>query len=214
VPPEAAPYCVLSEEEIVRDGDEGASEVYDLADEVEAFVSTEIARAIVDMNRAPGDRRKDGVVKTHTCWDVPVYDPTPPPEVLQELIDRYHRPYHARLRKESSGKPLLGIDCHTMAAFGPPVGPDPGEERPAACLSNAGTTCPEAWLRGLGAALEEALEGEVRLNDPFQGGYITRTYAGPMPWVQLELSRAPFLSRAEKRRRVLEALRRFRDRCL
>jgi len=32
---------------------------------------------------------------------------------------------------------MLGIDCHTMAAKGPPIGPDPGKERPLVCLSNA-----------------------------------------------------------------------------
>lgn len=212
VPREVAPFCVLTEEEIVRDGDEGAAAIYDLEGEVEAFVTTEVARAILDMNRAEDDRRKDGVVKTHTCWDVPVYDPAPPEEVFRGLIDRYYRPYHARLRDESARELLLGIDCHTMAAVGPPVGPDPGVERPAACLSNAGTTCPAAWLRGLADALEESLEREVRLNDPFQGGYITRTYARLMPWVQLELTRAPFLSEIEKRARVLDALRRFRER--
>jgi formiminoglutamase len=214
VPPEAAPFCVLTEDEIREDGDEGAAEIYALGDEVEVFVTTEIARAIVDMNRAEDDRRKDGVVKTHTCWDVPVYAPTPPESVLKELIERYYRPYHALLREGAAGEVALGIDCHTMAAHGPPVGPDPGQERPVVCLSNGGMTCPEKWLRGLAASLEQTLELEVRLNDPFPGGSITRTYAALMPWVQLELSRAPFLSEAQKRERVLEALRRFRERAL
>jgi formiminoglutamase len=214
VPPEAERYCILTEEEIARDGDEGAAAVYALDSEVESLVRTDVARAIVDMNRAEDDRRKDGVVKTHTCWDVPVYDPTPPERVFQELIEHYHRPYHARLRDESVRDLALAIDCHTMAAVGPPVGPDPGQQRPAACLSNAGKTCPESWLRALAAALEETLEREVRRNDPFRGGYITRTYAELMPWAQLELSRGPFLSEAQKRERVLEAFRRFRSRVL
>ena len=34
------------------------------------------------------------------------------------------------------------------------------------------------------------------------GGYITRTHAAEMPWIQIELSRSPFLSDGEKRRRV------------
>jgi N-formylglutamate amidohydrolase len=75
-------------------------------------------------------------------------------------------------------------------------------------------TCPEEWLCSLAASLEQTLELEVRLNDPFPGGYITRTYAALMPWVQLELSRAPFLSETQKRERVLEALQRFRFRLL
>ena len=34
---------------------------------VGAFVTIDIARAIVDLNQAEDDFRKDGVIKTHTC---------------------------------------------------------------------------------------------------------------------------------------------------
>jgi hypothetical protein len=52
------------------DSDEGAAEVYfDLEKVVEAFCTSGIARAIVDMNRAADDFRKDGVIKTHTCYE-------------------------------------------------------------------------------------------------------------------------------------------------
>ena len=45
----------------------------------------------------------------------------------------------------------------------------------------------------------------------FQGGYITRTHAAEMFWVQLELSRGPFLSNREKREGVLAALAEWTD---
>ncbi|MGD8376962.1 MAG: N-formylglutamate amidohydrolase, partial [Acidobacteriota bacterium] len=93
VPPEAAPYCVLEPDAIVADGDEFARPIYALEDEVEAFVTTEIARAIVDLNRPEDDRRPDGVVKTHTCWNVPVYRPFPPDDVIETLLECYYRPY-------------------------------------------------------------------------------------------------------------------------
>ena len=73
VPDEVAHLCTLTEREIAEDGDEGAAAIYDLAGDVDAFVTTDVARAIVDLNRAVDDRRRDGVVKTHTCWDVPIY---------------------------------------------------------------------------------------------------------------------------------------------
>ena len=208
VPAAVAPYCILTREQIAEDGDEGAAEIYDIEDEVEAFVTTSVARAIVDLNRAEDDRRKDGVVKTHTCWDVPVYDPFPPEAVVQSLLETYHRPYHARLRElASTSGARLGVDCHTMLAFGPPVSPDPGAERPWVCLSNGDGTCPQEWMDGLRRSFAKLLGGNVRLNDPFRGGYVTRTHAAEMPWVQLELSRAPFLSNAEKRSLVLQAFR-------
>lgn len=210
VPQEVGPYCVLSPEEIERDGDAGAGEVYDLGSEVQSFVTTDIARAIVDLNRPEDDRRADGVVKTHTCWNVPVYRSPLPEGLVETLLERYHRPYHRRLSGLAGGAVLCGVDGHTMAAFGPPVGPDPGRERPAVCLSHAGHTCPEPWFRRLADGFRESFSPfTVRTNDPFRGGYTIRAHAKEMPWVQVELSRAPFLPHREKRDRVLRALRYF-----
>ncbi|NIQ82806.1 MAG: N-formylglutamate amidohydrolase, partial [Anaerolineae bacterium] len=73
IPPEVESICVLTQEQIVEDGDEGAGEIYSIEDEVAAFVTTGVARAFVDVNRAEDDRRADGVVKTHTIWEIPIY---------------------------------------------------------------------------------------------------------------------------------------------
>lgn len=209
VPPEVEEICILSEAEIIRDGDEGAADIYlPLEREVKTLVFTDVARAVLDMNRPVIDRSKDGIVKTHTCWDVPVYSAPPSEELVASLIDQYHAPYHARL----SGFPdsvVLGVDCHTMAAKAPPVAPEPGRERPFVCVSNAGFTCPREWIDWLAEAFERAFEREVRINDPFRGGYIIRSHAKELPWVQLEISRAPFVSNEEKYRLVLEALARW-----
>lgn len=206
VPEEAHPYCALDEAQIVADGDEQAAEIYDVESLVAAFVTTDVARAIVDLNRAENDRSKDGVVKTHTCWDVPVYRAFPPPATIETLLARYYRPYHERLVELGRSGPTLAIDCHTMAAHGPPVGPDPGAERPRVCLSNADGTCPQAWLESMAECFSTAFGGGVALNAPFRGGYITRRHAAEMPWMQIELSRAPFLSAAAKRERLVAAL--------
>jgi formiminoglutamase len=211
VPPEAAPHCVLTPEQIAADGDEQAAEIYAIESQVAAFVTSDVARAIVDLNRAEDDRSKDGVVKTHTCWDVPVYHTFPAEEVIEALLERYHRPYHARLSRLATDEVRLAIDCHTMAAHGPPVGPDPGAERPRVCLSNADGTCPQAWIEALAECFERAFDAPASINEPFTGGYITRRHAAEMPWVQLELSRAPFVPPAAKRECVLAALR---DWCL
>jgi formiminoglutamase len=207
VPPEVEDLCILSAEQIARDGDEGASEIYAFPDRVAAHVAADVARAIVDPNRAPDDFGRDGVVKTHTCWDEPVYREQPSPQTRRALLERYWRPYHAELSLRAREGVVLGVDCHTMAATAPPVGPDPGAERPPVCLSDgAGSTCPPELFERLAAALEEAFGVPVSRNAPFRGGYIVRTHAAELPWVQLELSRAPFASPAEKRDRVLAAL--------
>ena len=211
-PPEVSAWSILSAQDIRDDSDGGAAAIYDLADAVRAYATTAVARAFVDLNRAEDDRRQDGVVKTHTCWDVPVYDPFPPEEVVETLLARYYRPYHARLRALADSGVILGADCHTMAATGPPAGPDPGAERPWVCLSNGDGACPDDWFVRLHDSFARQFGDHVTLNHPFRGGHITRSHAAELPWVQLELSRAPFLPDEEKRDRVLAALTDFASR--
>jgi len=215
VPPEAKPYCRLTRKDIIADGDEGAAEIYDLQRHVADFVTTDVARAIIDLNRTEDDRRPDGVVKMETCWNVPVYHTFPPGPVVEQLLNRYYRPYHTRL---STGIPpgvRLCVDCHTMAAVGPPIGPDPGEIRPHICLGNgngdddANLTLPAGWTGQLLGCFRAAFGDAVTTNEPFAGGYITRHHGRERPWLQLEVSRAPFMSNPEKRYGVLRALTDF-----
>jgi formiminoglutamase len=117
---------------------------------VEAFCTSGIARAIVDMNRAVDDFRKDGVIKTHTCYDVRVYKEFPSRKLIEQLLTKYYHPYHQKLERLTNTENIVvGIDCHTMAAVGPPIGPDAGKSRPLVCLSNADGTCPDDWLTEL-----------------------------------------------------------------
>lgn len=200
VPDQVKSIARIAAEDVIKDGDEQAAEIYlPLCDHVVHVVTTDIARAFVDLNRAPDDFRKDGVIKTHTCWDVPVYVSTPDAEVVARLLECYYYPYHEKLRELAlAGDVRVGVDCHTMAAVGPPVAPDPGQHRPVACVSDADGTCDRGWTQELATKLAEFLGGEVRINDPFKGGYITRAHAAELPWLQLEVSRGDFLSAKEK----------------
>ena len=205
VPQEVKDYCALSPEQILADSDEGASEIYDFKTEVADFVTTDIARAIVDMNRAENDRSRDGIIKTHTSYDVQVYRQSIPDDVVEMLLERHYRPYHQRI-SESSEDVKFGVDCHTMAAIGPPSARDSGSERPNICLSNAYSTCPQDWFEKITHCFEESFNSEVSVDNPFKGGYIVRSHSSELPWVQVELSRAPFLPIAKKRECVLKAL--------
>ena len=212
IPPEVKELCVLNPDDILRDGDEGADEIYSsLKDRVAGFIKAGVARAFVDVNRNPDDRRRDGVVKTHTCWDVPVYKEAPTEGIVDVLIEKYYEPYHSELTKLAEGK-VIGVDCHTMAATGPPVGPDPGLERPPICLGNADGTCPEEWFHSFVHCISRNFELPVSINKPFRGGFIIRRHATEIPWVQLELNRAPFMSNREKCERVLASLTEWLDR--
>jgi formiminoglutamase len=150
------------------------------------------------------------VVKTHTCWDVPVYRESPPPHLIEGLLDRDYHPYHAQLYHEISGEVRLCVDCHTMAATGPLIGPMAGEERPHGCLGDAnGATLPRGWMDRLAECFRTTFGDSVCVNSPFAGGYITRTHGRRRPWLQLELSRGEFLDHDGQRWRVLMALTEF-----
>ena len=44
--------------------------------------------------------------------------------------------------------------------------------------------------------LENEFECNVSINDPFQGGHITKTYGNnPLPWIQIEMNRDLYLSK-------------------
>ncbi len=213
VPPEAEPYRILTDAQIADDADGQAREVYARLDgRVRAFLSSDVARAIVDLNRASGDFGPDGVVKTATCSEDPVYNPFPPESVVDTLLQRYYRPYHEHLSRLAAMEGVvLGVDCHTMAATGPSAGPDPGRKRPLACLSDAGGTLPGPWFTRLARCFTAQFGPSVSLNDPFKGGWITSSHASELPWVQIELSRSEELSPEDKSNRVLAALTDFCD---
>ena len=73
---------------------------------------------------------------------------------------------------------------------------------------DAAGTLPYAWFVRLAACLESAFGDRPSINELFRGSYIIRSDASEMPWVQLEISRADFLTAGEKRQRVFEALKR------
>jgi len=209
IPPEVNDICILTPEQIYADSDGGATEIYsELENSVDAYITSDIARAIVDLNRAADDFRKDGIIKTHTCYDVPIYREHPSQKLIGLLLAKYYHPYHQKLEHLVNKKKIkIGIDCHTMAAVGPPVGPDAGKPRPLLCLSNADGTCPDEWVHTLAECFQKVFSLEqVMINEPFKGGYIIRNHSADIPWLQIELSRTENISNKDKRDGVLEAL--------
>lgn len=209
IPKEVEKLSILTREDIHKDSDGGAGTIYNqLKGHVAAFVTTSIARAFVDLNRACDDMRKDGVIKTHTCWDVPVYSSSLPEPVVKKLIKKYYTPYHKQLDHHSKDKNIiLGVDCHTMAETGPPVGPDPFLKRPFINLGDLDhTSCPKNWTDKLFECFSLQFGDNIQVNKPFKGGWITRRHSKTMPWIQLEISREPFCSDPDKGKKVLKAL--------
>jgi formiminoglutamase len=204
IPPCVRERIALTRADILEDGDAFTREIYDFGGRVQAVVQTDTARAVIDLNRdvaqMPPDH-PDGVLKTVTCYEKPVYREGrfPNSELVSRLIEEHYRPYHERLRAAAREPGLvLGLDCHSMAEQAPPIAAQAGQLRPLICLGNAyGESCPMPMAEALAACSREVLglQGDqVTLNEPFSGGFITRTHGNnPIPWLQLEISRSLYL---------------------
>jgi formiminoglutamase len=192
----------------------------------------EYYRAVVDLNRAPDDiapANKDGVIKSHTCYDVEVYRPgaLPDEDLKKLLLDRYYFPYHRQLEGWLERDDVrMGVDCHSMAAVSPPIEADAGTPRPLICLGNLGDhegrvvppfhriTCGTEMIRFMRDEFVRALQHEdvdlevpdvATMNVPFNGGYITRQMGNKtVPFVQIEMSRVLYLAEPYFDDRTLE----------
>jgi formiminoglutamase len=178
------------------------------------------SRLAVDPNRFEGQTTEGGIVPSSDFDSKPLY---PEGQGLdsadcQQLIERYHRPYHAALAQRiEAGDYSFFIDGHSMMASAPLRSPDFGRVRPDACVSNCGdaqgSPIPDGrplvcsaelirfvqgrlghWLRSIPApdfGDNAAPTGNIGLNSPFRGGHGVRTHGRPeggMPGVQLELN--------------------------
>lgn len=203
-PPEIAGRVCITPEALFDDSDAFTRDIYGVQSQVARFEAATIARAFVDLNRAREDRPPadpDGVVKTATCYSEPIYEPGNEltDDLTEMLLSRYYDPYYERLEDAVSRGVRLALDCHSMADEAPPISPDPGSKRPLFCLSNDnGRTCPRALVDRLTGAIAEEFAidpTDVRINDPFRGGNITRMFGarGEVPWVQVEMNRSLYL---------------------
>jgi formiminoglutamase len=213
----------LCKKDAFHDGDPFTSEIYDFFDRVEFQIVMEYYRAVVDLNRQPDDiapQNPDGVIKSHTCWNVPVYKKgSLPDERLKKiLLDKYYFPYHKKIEEQIKNPDIkLAIDCHSMAAKSPPIEADAGSVRPLICLGNLGdengeiepvfkrVTCDPELIRFMADEFRMVFQHEdlevdpparATMNVPFNGGNITRRYSGRgVPFVQIEMSRALYLTK-------------------
>ncbi len=205
IPTEAKDRLCLSQSDLFADGDAFTREIYGVADSVTAYVDTPYARAFIDLNRDTNDlppKNPDGIVKTITCHSKAIYTPGKElsPEDSALLIAKYYHPYHQNIRQllDTHSHIQLALDCHSMEAIGPEISPDRGQKRPAICLGiNRGKSCSMEMVKKLAECFQTTFEldaTEVTIDKPFSGGFITRTYGNkPVPWIQIEISRALYL---------------------
>lgn len=221
IPMELWDRVCLSPVDLLDDSDAFTRQIYGLGKHVYFEVQAKIARAFVDLNRAPNDRppqNPDGIIKSMTCYQRPIYKigDMPDETLANHLIKTYYEPYHRQIQqiqmKTSTSRRVaieLALDCHSMAAVGPAIAPDPGQKRPMICLGNRfHETSSSEMIETLADCFRQSFAvsaEDVAINEPFAGGYITRTYgAKPIPWIQVEISRALYLESPYFNRETLE----------
>ena len=216
IPHEIRDRIALTEKEVFDDGDAFTRDLYNFRDDALAYIDTPIARAFIDLNRAPNERppeNPDGVVKTVTVNQCAVYKSGrfPSEPLIQTLLKNYYFPYHQVLDALQSNTTIkLALDCHSMLAMSPPISEVPGQSRPLFCLSNRGNkngmpkemdqeiTSPPEMIQLLAKCFRKIFncsKEEVKINEPFSGGYIIQShYKGKIPWIQLEINRKLYLA--------------------
>ena len=204
-PSELENHLCITEKDLFDDIDPFVQEIYDLKDAVECVVKADIARTFVDLNRSIQDlppKNLDGLIKSCTCYQKSIYlnGHEPDNSLTKILIQNYYLPYHRVIQRSLKELDLqLGLDCHSMASLAPNISPDGNnKKRPLFCLSNQdGKTSTEERILLLASCISESFEIEksnIKINDPFHGGYITKTYGNnPIPWIQIEMSRELYL---------------------
>jgi N-formylglutamate amidohydrolase len=189
IPAEIRKSLNLSDQEIEESTDIGTLEIFGTLPASAVFCAS-WSRLVVDLNRAPDQRDRKGVVAHIDYSGRNIYRPEslPGKEEVERRLRVYYNPYHRQLRGALDSNEIAGlIDCHSLFAIGPPEAPDPGEKRKDIVLSNNGdlqgfarpgsgpTTCPAERLKLAKAVFEES-GFSVSLNRPYAGGYITTHY--------------------------------------
>ncbi len=205
-PHELEKFLCISKQDLFDDIDPYVREIYDLRDKVTKVISTDIARTFVDQNRSKDDlppKNPDGVIKSTTCYGRPIYleEIHKNSQLVDTLLSNYYETYHKNIQDALKLEIKFAFDCHSMASQAPQIAPDSEQnERPLFCISNQdGKTCTNSSLKKLGKSIQEAFdvsEKDIKFNDPFKGGYLTRTYGNnPVPWIQIEMNRKMYLEK-------------------
>ena len=170
------------------------------------------SRYVIDLNR-PKDakplysdgRQETTLCPTHDFDGKPLYNDTfrLTEEEQNRRIETFYTPYHTQLEKllmgglEKFGKVLL-VEAHSIRRSVPKLHPSPF---PDLILGNQqGRTCSEAVIEAAFQSLKNH-DFNVKKNDPFMGGFITRNYADSkkrIQTIQLEKSQDLYFDEASR----------------
>lgn len=203
IPEEVNKINILSDKDLLMDSDAFTQQIYASEKFVKYEIKTEIARAYVDLSREEfkiAPEYKDGLIKSHTCYNKKIYSSQPDKKLQALLIEKYYSPYHENLSELLNDSELiLALDCHSMAETGPDISPDKGKERPLINLGdNMNMSANPLYTKLLKQAFTDVFgfeKDDISINKPFKGGYITRKYGkNPVDVIQIEMNRKLYLN--------------------
>jgi len=194
----------------IADTDWHVGQLYEFAGELGAsLLIARYSRYVVDLNRPPDDAAMypgqvaTGLCPRYTFAGEPLYrdDAAVGPDEAGERIERYWRPYHARLSqaldelRARHGCAFLW-DAHSIPSRVPRLFDG---ELPVLNLGNFdGRSCGADVAREL-VRIADASPYNAVLNGRFKGGYITRHYGDPgngVQAMQLELAQRAYMDEA------------------
>jgi N-formylglutamate deformylase len=192
----------------VPDTDWFVHELYGFAPEMGiTLVHAGFSRYVVDLNRDPAgaklygdDRPETTLVPVQSFGGKPLYrNATPDDKEIARRKAQYFDPYHvglaallAGLRKEF--KHVLFFDAHSIQRRVPSIRPEPFPD--VIVGDQKGKTAAPALSQAALASLENS-GLKVSYNDPFMGGYLTRSIGKPetgIHAIQLEMSQDIYMN--------------------
>ncbi|MCF7917802.1 N-formylglutamate amidohydrolase [Candidatus Gracilibacteria bacterium] len=160
----------------------------------------EINRLILNLNRAPEGIKEDCQYSVSTTIGPDgkrIFKTMPTIEEVQELITRYHRPFHRKIENLIKEKNIkFFLDGHSMWSTRPPNMYGNGDPRPDICLGNLEyTTCGKTdtdFVR----KFFESKGYTVKVNDPYTGKYNIAYHCSHdgLRGLQIEINRAIFMN--------------------
>ena len=186
--------------------------LYDFAPEMGiTLIYAHYSRYVIDLNRDPESRPlyDDGrviteLVPSRTFTDEPLYVDAPPSQAqIEERKNLYYWPYHHKVKELLSGlqeefSQVLLWDAHSIRRMVPTIRSEPF---PDLILGNQdGKTASPVLIETAFDVLSGAENYQLSHNEPFKGGYITRSFGAPEKGIhalQLEMAKDLYMDDTE-----------------
>lgn len=198
----------------VPDTDWFVHELYGFAPDMGiTLVHAGFSRFVVDLNRDPAGtklyadgRPETALVPTVSFGGKPLYrGKSPDDEEIARRKQRYFDPYHVALHAMLQGmrkefKHVLFFDAHSIQRRVPSIRPEPFPD--VIVGDQKGKTAHPSLSKAALASLEKS-GLTVAYNDPFMGGYLTRSMGKPdtgIHAIQLEMSQDIYMNEPKAQR--------------